>query len=396
MRIFHMADLHIGKKLNHASLLEDQKDMLDKVIGEMQRRRPDVLLLAGDIYDRRNPAIEAMDLLDAFLSKAVLECGVPVLMISGNHDSGERLGFANHLLEKAGLYIAGRFSLPIKRVTLFDAYGPVHFYLLPYADLATLRYELHQEDLSDYQQAMAEVMQEIAKSMEDGARHVLVTHGVVISQENKDALLRSDSERELTIGGTENWTSALLEQFDYVALGHLHNSQTSGTKRIRYAGSLLKYSFSEEHQKKGIVQIDLMEPKTTNPENIAIERIALEPLRDLRTIQGQLMQLIAPDVVAAANAEDYIRAILTDRCALLEPMAQLKAYYPNILTLERPAAEAKEGQEELVPVNLKQQTPQILFQQFYQQLTEEEIPEEELEILQEIFHKAEEADVCGL
>ena len=172
MRFFHMADLHIGKKLNHVSLLEDQQYMLAQTVELIRQQKPDVLLLAGDVYDRRNPAVEAVQLLDDFLSQVVLECHVPVLAISGNHDSGERLGFAHNILSRAGLHIAGRLSLPVPNVTIEDKWGPVTFHLLSYGDLATLKYALQTEDALDYQQAMEQVLQTMKLDSSDGHRHV--------------------------------------------------------------------------------------------------------------------------------------------------------------------------------------------------------------------------------
>ena len=173
MRIFHMADLHIGKKLNQASLDADQRHMLQQVVQLIQTHQPDVLLLAGDIYDRRNPSIEAVELLDEFLSNVVLECKVPVIAISGNHDSAERLGFASSILTKAGLHIAGRMELPIPHTTLYDQWGPVVFHQLSYGDLATIKYILDTEEHMDYQTAMQTVLSTIDLDRANNTRHVL-------------------------------------------------------------------------------------------------------------------------------------------------------------------------------------------------------------------------------
>lgn len=232
-----------------------------------------------------------------------------MLAISGNHDSGERLGFAHHILSRAGLHIAGRLHLPVPNVTLQDAWGPVTFHLLSYGDLATLRYALQTEEALDYQQAMEQVLQTI--NLKDGQRHVLLAHGVVAGSEE---LEYSDSERELTIGGTEFWSSSLLSGFCYVALGHLHSCQRSGTDCIRYAGSPLKYSFSEERHQKGILQVDLAADGS-----VEVTQLPLTPLRDMRTIRGNLTDLLQEDVVQSANSQDFIRAILTDYGELLEP-----------------------------------------------------------------------------
>lgn len=382
MRMFHMADLHIGKKLNQVSLLEDQQYMLDQTIALINQQRPDVLLLAGDIYDRRNPSVEAVQLLDAFLSRVVLECRVPVLAISGNHDSGERLGFAHHILSRAGLHIAGRLHLPVPNVTLQDAWGPVTFHLLSYGDLATLRYALQTEEALDYQQAMEQVLQTI--NLEDGQRHVLLAHGVVAGSEE---LEYSDSERELTIGGTEFWSSSLLSGFCYVALGHLHSCQRSGTDCIRYAGSPLKYSFSEERHQKGILQVDLAADGS-----VEVTQLPLTPLRDMRTIRGNLTDLLQEDVVQSANSQDFIRAILTDYGELLEPMARLREKYPNALTLEREHQLLAEAMQQYKRIDLQNQTPGQLFADFYSQVTGGTMTDTEIAVLEETVQTVQEVE----
>ena len=379
MLIYHLADLHIGKKLNNVSFIGEQRAVLEQVLEAIRQRRPDVLLLAGDLYDRRNPPVEAVNLLDEFLSAVVLEEKVPVLAIGGNHDSGERLGFAGGILAKAGLYMAGRFQLPVHEVILDDQWGPVHFHLLPYADPLTLWYELKEETVADYQEAMARVVEIIEADWMEGARHVLVAHGVVTGDE---PLERSESERELTIGGTESWSSALLSRYSYVALGHLHNSQRAGAEHIRYAGSLLKYSFSEEHQVKSMTAVTLDEKG-----QCAIERIPLTPPNELRTITGTLAELVA----AAENDParlDYVRAELTDRGELLEPMAALRAAYPNILELRRLyTAQAQTDPDALTCLRPEEAKPEELFAQFYRQVTGEDWTAEEQTILQGVLER---------
>lgn len=384
MRMFHMADLHIGKKLNHISLLEDQRQMLKQVVTLIRQQQPEVLLLAGDIYDRRNPAVEAVQLLDDFLSQVILGCQIPVIAISGNHDSGERLGFAQGILSRAGLYIAGRFTMPVPQVTLQDEWGPVVFHLLSYGDLATLKYVLETDESLDYQQAMEKVLQTIDLANEGGTRHVLLAHGVAAGSEE---LEYSDSERELTIGGTEFWSSGLLTGFSYVALGHLHSCQRSGADFIRYAGSPLKYSFSEEHHIKGLLQIDLAANGS-----IEVTQLPLTPLRDLRTIRGNLADLLQEEVVQSANANDLIRAILTDYGELLEPMAQLRERYPNTVTLEREHQLLAEPLQDYQRIDLQTQTPEQLFCNFYDQVTGAAMTEAEIDVLEDCFHALREVE----
>ena len=379
MLIYHLADLHIGKKLNNVSLIAEQRAVLEQVLEAIRANKPDVLILAGDLYDRRNPPVEAIQLLDEFLSAVVLAEKVPVLAIGGNHDSGERLGFGRGILAKAGLYMAGRFQLPVPEVVLADQWGPVHFHLLPYADLLTLRHELDDERLEDYQEAMAQVLQSIAADWTDHERHVLIAHGVVTGDE---PLERCESERELTIGGTDSWSSALLGLYAYVALGHLHNSQRAGAEHIRYAGSLLKYSFSEERQVKSMtaVQLDAQGQCT-------IRQIVLTPPHDLRTITGTLAELTA-QAAQEQGRLDYIRADLTDRGELLEPMAALRAVYPNILELRRLYALRPQVEDGVLgQLRPEETSPEELFAQFYQQMTGEDWPKAYQKIVQGVLER---------
>lgn len=379
MLIYHLADLHIGKKLNNVSLIEEQRAVLGQVLDSIRQEKPAVLILAGDVYDRRNPPLEAVDLLDEFLSQVVLAEKVPVLAIGGNHDSGERLDFAGNILAKAGLHLAGRFRLPVPEVVLTDEWGEVHFHLLPYADLATLRYELQDDTLADYQMAMAKVLENIESHWAEGERHVLIAHGVVLGDEPPK---RTESERELTIGGTDSWSSALLARYNYVALGHLHHSQRAGAEHIRYAGSLLKYSFSEEGQAKSMTAIAL-----DGDGHCTIRQIPLVAPHDLRTITGTLAELV--EQAAYDNKrQDYLRAELTDRGELLEPMAALRAVYPNILELRRVYGIqiVAEG-EQLGGRIFTEAAPEELFAQFYRQMTGEEWLAEEQEILSQILRQ---------
>ena len=380
MRIFHMADLHIGKKLNQANLQEDQRYMLMQVVNLIRQQKPDVLLLAGDVYDRRNPSVEAISLLDEFLSMVVLECGVPVVAISGNHDSGERLGFASTILTKAGLHIAGTLELPVPKTVLYDQWGPVVFHQLSYGDLVAIKYALQTDEAMDYQTAIETVLKTIELNRENNTRHVLLAHGVVAAVEEQETLERSDSERELTIGGTEFWTSDLLTGFDYVALGHLHSCQRSGSDRIRYAGSPMKYSFSEEHHKKGVLQIDM-----DGTGHLEIVQLPLIPLHDLRTIRGNLSDLLQPDVVQGENHMDYIRAIVTDYGELLEPMARLREQYPNVLLMEREHQMIAEPMEQYQHVDVTNTQPEVLFERFYQQVTGNSMTAGEVDVMQQCF-----------
>lgn len=325
MKFFHLADLHIGKKVNQYSMLADQRFMLEQVLAAIDEEKPQVIILAGDIYDRRNPGVEAIDLLDWFISEVVIERHISILAIGGNHDSGERLNFANGVLARAGLHLAGALQWPIPVVRFFDADGAIDFHLLPYADLAVIQHLLPDLSELNYAEAMAALFEQM--ELANDARHVLVAHGVVLPPTSE--LIFSDSERDLSIGGTECWSHEALGQFHYVALGHLHRAQNVGSERIRYAGSPIKYSFSEEtHQK--IIQVVSLD----GDGRVSLSEIPLKPLHDMRTVRG-LLNVLLETGVTAPYRNDYLRVILEDKGEILDPMLRLRSVYPNVMALER-------------------------------------------------------------
>lgn len=377
MRFYHLADLHIGKKVNGYSMIDDQKALLAQVTAQIKEEKPAALILAGDIYDRRNPPVEAIGLFDSFVSEVVLTLGVPILAIGGNHDGGERLGFANAIQAKAGLFLAGCFTWPLPKVRLEDADGPVDIYLMAYADLAVLHALVPETEKMDYPEAMDYILSHTP--LDPQARHVLVAHGVVTGDE---ALATCDSERSLSIGGTEFWQSEALSDFDYVALGHLHQAQRAGSDHIRYAGSLMQYSFSEEGQQKVMLDVDLDAAGA-----VVVGALPLTPLHQLVTIQGTLDALLdVPEAVRPYQA-DYLRVVLEDEGTLLEPMQRLKQCYPNIMVMERRSgmtAEAGAALPSSATATVKR-SPLEMFTAFYEQMTDDAPTEEMCDVMAQIF-----------
>lgn len=379
MRFYHMADLHIGKKVNGFSMLEDQAYALEGVLQAMDRDHPQALILAGDLYDRRNPSPEAMALLDDFLSKVIIERKTPVLAIGGNHDSGDRLDFAQGLLARAGYHMAGSLHLPVSQVRLQDPWGPVDVTLLPFADKARLRHILGREEGS-YSDLMAGLLEEVA--LDPAARHILVAHGVVQAPD----LERSESERELFIGGTDLWTSPRLQEFDYIALGHLHKAQRAGRDSAWYAGSLCKYSFSEETHIKQVLSVDI-----GGEGEVEVQAVPIPQIRDMVTLTGTLADLEGTKPPFDRHREDYIRAVLTDPGPVLEPMARLRAVYPYIMTLERQALVRPERASSPGPIP-QAQSPLNLFQTFYQAMTGHDPSQEITRHMQALWTRREEED----
>lgn len=384
MKFFHLADLHIGKKVNGYSMIDDQRVLLDQIVAHLAAEKPDALILAGDIYDRRNPPVEAVALFDDFVSRVVLEQQVPILAIGGNHDGGERLGFANAIQAKAGLHLVGSFTWPLPKVRLHDADGPVDVTLMAYADLAVLHALVPETAELDFPQAMDWVLRHT--DLDPAARQVLVAHGVVTG----DAPLETcDSERELSIGGMEYWQSASLAGFDYVALGHLHQAQRAGSARIRYAGSLMQYSFSEENQQKVMLSVTLDKDGALD-----VQPLPLVGPRRLVTVKGLLDELLSVPERVRVHQNDYLRVVLEDTGSLLEPMQRLKQCYPNIMLMERqalpevvldqPLPQAAEGTK---------RSPLDMFAAFYEQVMEEAPGEELCAVMKSVFDEVQKEDV---
>ncbi|EFF63084.1 exonuclease subunit SbcD [Turicibacter sanguinis] len=321
MRLMHLGDLHFGKMVNGFLMIEDQEFVLEQIKQYIQTYRPDAVMLAGDIYDRSVPPARAVALYNQFLKDLLIELKTPVLAIAGNHDGAELIDFGHELFEAAQYYVAGNFTKTIKKVRLQDDAGPVNFYLLPFADYAVVREALNHPEIKSLNDAMKAIME--VNPIDSTERNVLITHAFVVGGEAPE---QSESEKKLVVGGKESVDATLLEHFDYVALGHLHRTQRVNSDKIRYSGSLLKYSFSEEHYHKSMTMIDL-----DAEGEISIELLPLKPRRDMRTITGKLDELLT---LEDEGQEDYLRVILTDEGELLEPMAKLRQVYPNVMLLE--------------------------------------------------------------
>ena len=322
MRFLHTSDWHLGRLFNARSLLEDQAHVLEQFIDLARSERPDAVLIAGDVYDRAVPPPDAVALLDDVLSRLVLGLRIPVVMIAGNHDSGERLGFGARLMSANGLHVAGRAAAPV-RIRFQDAAGEVSVHALPYAEPAVVRAAHQIDDAIDHAAAMQLQLEAILGAADRSPRNVLVAHAFVVGGS------ASESERPLSVGGSGAVGGEFFEGFDYVALGHLHRPQSFAEGRLRYAGSLMKYSLSEvEHAKSvSLVEVD-------RAGAVSVTEHPLTPQRDLRVLTGSLQALIEAGRIDP-RASDYVHARLTDEGALLEPMARLRESYPNALSIER-------------------------------------------------------------
>lgn len=393
MKIVHTADWHIGKIVNEYSMIEDQKYYLDKLVELLREQEIEALVISGDIYDRSVPPAEAVELLDTILSKIILELNIPVLAIAGNHDSAERLSFGNKLLTDKGLYIEGNFSGEVKKVTLKDEFGNVNFYLLPYVDPAKVRLIYKDKEIKTHNDAMKAIINEINKTINLTERNILISHGYFTfsseDKENRGGLEICESERPLSIGGTDLIDGNLLNSFDYVALGHLHGPQKVGSDRIRYSGSLLKYSISEYKQKKSIPVVEIKADKKVN-----VQLNEIKPLRDLRVIRGPIEELVKRENHLGTNLDDYIFAELTDEGEILDGISKLRAVFPNIMGLKMVNSSLNAGGSKTsASGNFKEKTLNQLFDEFYFNIKGKEIDEvrksEVINILEEIEGKVQ-------
>lgn len=364
MRLIHTADWHLGRIFHGVHLTEDQAHVLEQLIDLVRESKVDVVLVSGDIYDRAVPPPEAVALLDDVLSRLILDCKVSVVIIAGNHDSPDRLGFASRLLAGQGLHVVG--SLPSKPVSIAfrDQHGPVSVYALPYAEPPVVREQLGIDDIRDHDSAMRSLVDQVRNIQPDGARSILMTHAFVAGGEE------SESERPLTVGGAGTVNISSLQGFHYVALGHLHRPQKVGDNHIHYSGSLLKYSFSESPHTKSVNLIEM-----DDKGNCKIERIPLTTLRDVRCVEGYMDDILkGPE--KGESKEDYLMVTLHDKGAILDAMGKLRSVYPNVLHIERTyltTGDERRGTR----TDHRKMTEEELFASFFQQVTGEELSEEE-------------------
>ena len=372
MKFFHLSDLHIGKQLHRYNLKEDQQVILKEVITYAKELRPDAIVIAGDIYDKSVPSAEAVNVFDEFLTDlSEITPEIPILIISGNHDSPDRLKYASEILKRHHIYLAGnvpeRPEEHIEKVTLHDAYGEVDFYLLPFMKPAYVKNIFVDGTPETYSDAVKD------------KRNVLVSHQFYVG-EKAESPETCDSE-VFSVGGIDNVDIGSVKEFDYVALGHLHGAQCIGKPEIRYCGTLLKYSVSESTQNKSLTVVTL-KAKGEKPE---IENYPLHPLRDVRKKKGTLDEIIKE--AQETEKDDYISITLTDEIDPYKPKEQLERIFSHILEIrvdnQRTRTKLKEMDEELV-----MKDPFTSFAEFYKEMQGREMNGEEETIMKEIFDKA--------
>lgn len=350
MRFIHLSDLHIGKRVNGFPMLEDQRYILEQILEKTKESAADAVIIAGDIYDKPVPSAEAVDLFDDFLV-GLTKLGVMVFLISGNHDSAERISYAGRLLRESQVYISPRFDGTIHPIQVSDDYGIVNIYLIPYIHPSLVRNAWPEEKIGSYDDAMRVLLEKAG--VDPSARNLAVVHQFVTAGGQSPE--ETDSE-EKHVGGLDNVDASAFDAFDYVALGHLHGPQRIGRDTIRYAGSPLKYSFSEEKQNKSITLAELKEKG-----KVTYDLLPLEAKRDLRTVRGTFEEVTSPEFTARRKGDDYYRVILTDENDVPNALSRLRRrFYENLMILEYDNArtssdvriEAEEGEEEKEPMEV--------------------------------------------
>lgn len=378
MRFFHTADWHLGRIFHNVSLLDDQKYIIEQLITKIELRKPDAVIIAGDVYDKAIPSEGAIHLLEYFINRVGGELDVPIIIISGNHDSGTRLSFASSVLKKADVHIIGKSALDISPIILTDEYGEVYIYPLPYLTPLMARSLYKDSEIKTHQDVIERQVICILNDHQKDKRTILVMHEFVTGAEE------SESERQLTVGGASHIDSATVSAFNYVAMGHLHRPQFCGQDHIRYSGSLLKYSFSEVSHTKGVTEV-IFDANGFSE----CHSINLKPLRDMRIIQGKFDDILQKSRLDNC-IEDFIRAELFDETAIYEPMRRLKEVYPNVLETKYIKQHNTRGiSSEKSFHDLHKQDVIELFDEFYQHVCTEPLNDNQQTLVKNLVEQLE-------
>ncbi|QJY38863.1 exonuclease SbcCD subunit D [Vibrio europaeus] len=370
MKFLHTSDWHLGRQFHNVSLLDDQKVVLEQIIQYIQSNTVDALVIAGDVYDRSVPPTAAIELMNQFISRVCGELKLPIILIPGNHDGAERLGFGSQQMAESGLHIIANFKDMLTPVELKTDLGTVRFYGMPYNDPELVRHRFKQP-VATHDDAHKLLCEEITATFDPNASNVLISHCFV------DGAIESESERPLSIGGSDRVSHEHFTPFDYVALGHLHQPQKKGEEYIRYSGSLMKYSFSEQHQKKGMTLVELDKSGFKSSTHID-----LSAPHEMRIIEGELDEIIAQGKTDP-NSHDYLQVRLMDRHAILNPMEKLRAVYPNVLHLEKPGMLV--GVEQQMAAAKLARSEVDMFRDFFVEAQDSQLSEEQDKAITDII-----------
>lgn len=372
MKLFHLSDLHIGKRVNEFSMIEDQKYILTQILYAADQEKPDGILISGDVYDRTIPTAEAVQVFDAFLTR-LSEQKIPAFIISGNHDSAEHLAFGSSLMGKSGIYFSKVYDGTVEKIPMQDAYGTVWIYLLPFLRPSTIRHALP-ERAEEVQSAADAVRIALEQTkIDEKERNVLLAHQFVTGAKRCDA-------EELQVGDVDQIPAELFALFEYVALGHIHSPQKVGRETVRYCGAPLKYSFSEAGQEKSITVVELKEKGSVD-----LRTIPLKPLHDLRKIRGTYLEVTAKSFYENRDCEDYLQVTLTDEEDVPDGMAKLRTIYPNLMRLEYDNKRTRSNAEVRAAERVEEKSELELFQEFYELQNNQSMTEVQEQFVEELL-----------
>lgn len=372
MKFFHTADWHLGKLVQGIYMTEDQEYILDQFIEAVKAEKPDAVIIAGDLYDRAVPPTEAVQLLNRVLETIAIDLNTPLLAIAGNHDSPSRLHFGREMMRQSGFHIMGELSEPFQPIVLQDDAGEVHFHLVPYTDPSQVRIALEDETIKTHDDALKAISAKIEETKDPNARHVFVGHAFLTSHgEEKENT--STSERQLSIGGADQASARYLDGFDYVALGHLHQAHFVGRETVRYAGSPLKYSLSEQTHKKGYLIVDI-----DADGSVKVEKRLLEPKRGMYAVEGYITDILQHEI-----CKDYVFVKLLDETVVLSAMEKIRSVYPNAMHVERELPMLAATGEEGATQDRTKMSDFALFQSFYEEVRGSEATEATEQLFQE-------------
>lgn len=373
MKIIHLADLHIGKRVNEFSMIDDQKYILNQILKIIDKEKPDAVIIAGDVYDKQVPSIEAVELLDSFISD-ISKRKTTTFIISGNHDSAERLAFGSSLMAMGKIYISPVYNGKISKYTLKNDFGSANFYLLPFVKPSHVKRFFPDKKIESYTDAIKVVIDNL--KLDTSEINILIAHQFVTGAS------RTESE-EISVGGLDNVDASVFEDFDYVALGHIHRPQKIGTERIRYCGTPLKYSFSEVNDTKSVPIIEI-----NSKEDFNLRMIPLIPKRDMRKIRGTYEELTTKNSYENTNTDDYIHVTLTDEFNVADAIQKLRVIYKNIMKLEYDNMRTRESRKiNLDDMVIENKNPLEIFSEFYKLQNNKEMNDEQKEIIKKIMEE---------
>ncbi|EGG90915.1 hypothetical protein HMPREF0491_02572 [Lachnospiraceae oral taxon 107 str. F0167] len=371
MKFMHLSDLHLGKRVNEFSMLEDQVYILNKIVNIIDEEKPAAIILAGDIYDKPIPPAEAVELFDDFLYK-LSQRNLKVFIISGNHDSAERIAFGARLFDKTGIYMSPVYTGNISPIEMSDEFGKINIYMLPFIKPIHVRRYFPDTEISSYTDAVSTVIENM--HLDTGIRNILVTHQFVTGAS------RTESE-DISVGGSDNVNADVFRDFDYVALGHIHRSQSCGSEYIRYSGTPLKYSFSESKDTKSITVIDIKEKGT-----IKLDFIPLTPLRDMVEIKGTYDDLMLKSFYENTTyPNDYVHITLTDEEDIPDVITELRVVYKNIMKLDYDNQRTRSNSEINLINDMESKSPLELFDIFYDSRNGQPLNNEQREFMESII-----------